>query len=352
MENTFTGFNRVQRLLLTMAAFVVVVAGIRAAQDILVPFLLSLFITIIAYPLLKWLRTKKIPTSLAIFLVIFFVAMAGILLASLVGSSLRDFSASIPAYQASLKIQISEFIVYLQSKGVDVSSQLILDYFNPGSAMRLTSKLLTGLGNTLGDTVIILLIVVFMLLETATFGKKLEKALGGSGIPLNSYYLFIENINKYMVIKTSTSFATGLIASIWLSILGVNYALLWGLLTFLLNYVPNIGSIMAAIPPVLIALILQGPFTSLAVAVGYIVLNIGIGSFLEPRLMGRGLGLSTLVVFLSLLFWGWVMGPLGMLLSVPLTMTLKIALTSFEETQWISVLLDAAPSRKKKKSKK
>jgi predicted PurR-regulated permease PerM len=114
---------------------------------------------------------------------------------------------------------------------------------------------------------------------------------------------------------------------------------LWGLLALLLNYIPNIGSILASVPAILLALIQLGVGKAVIVLVGYLVINIIIGNVLEPKIMGRGLGLSTLVVFLSLVFWGWVFGPVGMLLSVPLTMTVKIALDSNEDTRWISTLL-------------
>ncbi len=213
--------------------------------------------------------------------------------------------------------------------------------------MRLTSRILTGMGNLLGDTFLILLVVVFMLLETATFSHKIEEAFPAGSSEMDRLNAFLKNINRYMVIKTWTSTGTGVIATIWLSIWGVDYALLWGLLTFLLNYIPNIGSIMAAVPPVLLALVTLGPWSAVAVAIGYLVINVTIGSFLEPRLMGRGLGLSTLVVFLSLLFWGWVLGPVGMILSVPLTMTMKIGLSSFDETQWLATMLGGGSSSTK-----
>jgi predicted PurR-regulated permease PerM len=142
-----------------------------------------------------------------------------------------------------------------------------------------------------------------------------------------------------MAIKTLVSLATGILVAIWLTVIGVDYALLWGLLTFALNYVPNIGSIIAAVPAVLLAIIQLGFMRAGAAAAGYVVINLLMGSVIEPRFMGRGLGLSTLVVFLSLIFWGWVLGPVGMLLSVPLTITAKIALDSRDETRWIAVLL-------------
>ena len=341
-ETVNAGFNRVQRMLLTMAAFVVVIAGMRSAQDILIPFLLSLFIAIIVTPLLNWLRSKGVPTWAAILIIIFAILAAGFLVAMLVGSSLTDFSNSLPSYQRSLRVKTVEFLAFLEDRGIRFVNQSFMEFINPGAAMRLTSKLLTGMGNLVGDTFLILLVVVFMLLETANFSSKLELATHPDSNQMDRYNNFLHNINRYMVIKTGTSLGTGVIAAIWLTILGVDYALLWGLLTFLLNYIPNIGSIMAAIPPVLLALITLGPWSSLAVALGYLIINMTIGSFLEPRLMGHGLGLSTLVVFLSLLFWGWVLGPVGMILSVPLTMTVKIGLSSFDETQWLSTLLDGS----------
>jgi AI-2 transport protein TqsA len=125
-----------------------------------------------------------------------------------------------------------------------------------------------------------------------------------------------------------------------LSLIGVDFAPTWGLLAFLLNFIPNIGSIIAAVPAILLALIQLGLPSALLTLLGYLVVNITIGNFLEPRVMGRSLGLSTLVVFLSLLFWGWVLGPIGMVLSVPLTMTAKIALAVNEDTRWLAVLLE------------
>ncbi|NQV15961.1 AI-2E family transporter [bacterium] len=316
----------------------------RASQDILIPFLLSLFIAIIVTPLLNWQRSKGIPTWAAILIIILVILIIGFLIAVLVGSSLTDFSSSLPAYQKGLSAKTAELLAFFEDKGLKIVDQTFMEFIDPGAAMRLTSSLLTGMGNLLGDTFLILLVVVFMLLEAANFSQKLEQAIPPDSLQVDRYKTFIENINRYMVIKTWTSLGTGSIATIWLTIWGVDYALLWGLLTFMFNYIPNIGSLLAAIPPVLLALVLLGPWTALAVALGYLAINMTIGSFLEPRLMGRGLGLSTLVVFLSLLFWGWVLGPVGMILSVPLTMSMKIALSSFDETQWLSRLLDG-PTR-------
>ncbi|MFQ5519051.1 MAG: AI-2E family transporter [Mariprofundus sp.] len=133
--------------------------------------------------------------------------------------------------------------------------------------------------------------------------------------------------------------ATGIFISIWLAVIGVDYPLLWGLVAFLFNFVPNIGSIIAAVPAVLLALIQLGSGEALMAGVGYVIANVVMGNVVEPKFMGKGVGLSTLVVFLSLVFWGWVLGPVGMLLSVPLTMIVKLALESRADTQWLAVLL-------------
>jgi predicted PurR-regulated permease PerM len=146
-------------------------------------------------------------------------------------------------------------------------------------------------------------------------------------------------VNRYMVIKTLASLATALCIWLWLRIFGIDFAALWGILAFLLNFIPFVGVILMTIPAVLMALVQTDLQTSLLVALGYVVINTVIGSFLEPKIMGRGLGISTLAVFLSLLFWGWVLGTVGVFLSVPLTIALIIALEASPQTRPFAILL-------------
>ena len=155
---------------------------------------------------------------------------------------------------------------------------------------------------------------------------------------------FSDSVHSYLGIKAGISLVTGLLIFIWLSILGVDYAVLWGLLAFLLNFVPTVGSFIAAVPAVLLAVVQLGPLHAGLTLAGFVVVNLVMGNMIEPRWMGRGLNLSPLVVFVSLVLWGWVLGPVGMLLSIPLTIMIKIALESQDETRWISIMLGAADS--------
>ena len=218
-----------------------------------------------------------------------------------------------------------------------------MNHFEPGAAVQLVADLLNGFGRVLGNAFLIFLTVVFILFETSSFPLKFRAVAEDPDHALDRFADFREKVKRYLVIKTVASLGTGVAIGLWLAVLGVDYPMLWGLLAYLLNYVPNIGSIIAAVPAVvpavLFAAVQLGPGAALWSALGYLVVNVVVGSVIEPRFMERGLGLSTLVVFLSLVFWGWVLGPVGMFLSVPLTMMIKIALDSRPGTHWIAVLL-------------
>ncbi|HUG82320.1 MAG TPA: AI-2E family transporter [Bryobacterales bacterium] len=338
--------------LLTAAAVVVVLAGMREAQDILLPFLIAVFLAVVSSPGVLWLTSRGVPHSLAVLLAVVAMVAAGTGIAALAGTSLNSFSRNLPAYQARLQGETSALLAWLEGMGVDVSVSVLLQYVDPGTAMGLASNLLTGLGGVFANGFLILLTVVFILLELSSFEAKLGVAMGDPEARFPDVTKFTDSVRDYLAIKTLVSLITGALVAGWVWALGVDFPLLWGLLAFLLNFIPNIGSIIAGVPAVLLAFLQFGAGVALAVAAGYIAINTVIGNIIEPRIMGQGLGLSALVVFMSLIFWGWLWGAVGMLLSVPLTMTLKIALEIREDTRWIGVLLgppvpdEVAPAEK------
>jgi predicted PurR-regulated permease PerM len=330
------------RVLLTLAAVVVIGAGLKAAENVVVPFLLSAFIATIAAPPVFWLEQRRVPPAIAISGVM--VAMVGALLTvgALLVQSGNAFTARLPFYQERVIELVGRATAWLAEFGVEINSTLALNFFNPGMALDLAGNLLRSLGGVMSDSFFILLTVIFILGEASSFPRKLREILSDPESSMPLFTRFAENVNRYIGIKTTTSLATGVLVSGSLWIIEVDFPVLWGLLAFLLNYVPNIGSIIAAVPAVLLALIQLGPGHALAATGAYLAINIVMGNVVEPRFMGRGLGLSTLVVFLSLVVWGALLGPVGMFLSVPLTMTAKLALEANPHTNWIAVLLSPA----------
>lgn len=331
--------SRAVYFLIIAACFVIVVAGMRAAESLLVPFLLSALIAFVCSLPLFWLQKKGVPTVLSVLIVVSGIMIISLLLALLVGTSLDNFSTALPSYQARIQEQIKVLAVWLTDNGIDLTSQELLKFFNPGKIMQLVGNMFSGLGGMLTNTLLILVTVIFILLEAASFPNKLKAIFGDRKEFFANFNKITDGIKYYLAIKTLTSLATGICIAIWLAVQGVDFPILWGLLAFLFNYVPNIGSVIAAVPVILLAYIQLGMVSALFVMLGFIIVNGIIGSVIEPKVMGRGVGLSTLVVFLSLVFWGWVLGPIGMLLSVPLSITMKIALESSEDTRWIAILL-------------
>lgn len=322
--------------MLVMAAVVIVLAGIKAASVIVVPFLLALFLAIILSPLFLWLKSKGLPQSIALLLVVLLLFGTITTLVMLIGNSVQDFTQNVSLYEAKLRTDFSNFLGFLDHYNIKIPKEDILSVFATDSVMEYIARTLRSLGGLLTNSMLIIITVLFMLMEISNFRTKLENSKSES---LHSLLHVSENIKRFILLKSMTSAATGIIVTIALKIIGVDYAILWGVVAFLLNFIPNIGSILAAVPAVLMALVQFDVPTALIVSGVYVAINVTIGSILEPRIMGEGLGLSTLVVFLSLIFWGWLLGPVGMLLSVPLTIVVKILLDAREDTRWISTLL-------------
>ena len=336
-----TQFSPITRFLLVAAAFIIVVAGMRAAESLLVPFFLSLFIAIICTPLLTLMKRYRIPNALAIIFIVLIIVVLGLFMGAIVGSSITRFTADIPEYQQRLLVLSGDLRAWLANMGIVIENQQWREYFNPSAALTLAGNTLSSFGNIMTNGFLILLTVMFILAEEVNFIDKFRHASTSGEKTIAALSRFAESINKYMLIKTIVSFATGLLIMLALMLIGVDYPVLWGLLAFLLNFIPTFGSILAAVPPVLLATVQLGLGDAFMTAILYVAVNIIVGNVLEPRFMGKGLNLSSLVVFLSLVFWGWILGPVGMLLSVPLTIMVKIALENSPETQWLGVMLGA-----------
>jgi len=327
------------KALLVTAAIFIILAGLKLAANILVPFLLSVFIAIICNPLVAKASKYKIPKSISVVLVILIFVSIVLSLAGLVGKSLNELSQLLPEYRAQLKVHFFWITAQLAHFNILISTDLIIEYFDPAAALGLAADMLSGLGNVMANLFLIIITVVFMLFEASSLPIKFHFALDDPQMRQKQIDRFISSVNHYIAIKTIVSVATGLTVALMLYLFGLDFFLLWGVLAFLLNYIPNIGSIIAAVPAMSLAILQLGLGEAGAIGLGYLVINMVMGNIVEPRFLGKGLGLSTLVVFLSLIFWGWLLGTVGMLLSIPLTMIIKIALESSTEGRWFAVLL-------------
>ena len=330
------------RFLIGAACLVVVIAGLRAAATVVLPFLVAVFLAVVSVPLMRWLERRKVPRPLAVLGTVLSAVGVIVLLGLVVGQTVGEFTAAAPGYQARLQDLTDSVVVLLDDAGVPVEGIRVLDLLPPG-LFDIVGGVFGAIASFASNTFLVLLTAVFIMMEAAGFGAKLRAAFGQDA-NFGQFEHMTQQVQKYLVIKTAISAGTGLVVGLWVAALGLDFALLWGLVAFVLNFIPNLGSIIAAIPAVLLALVQFGPARAGVIALGYVAINLVFGNFVEPLLMGRRLGLSTLVVFVSLVFWGWVWGPIGTLFSVPLTMVVKIALENTKDFRWVAVMLDANPA--------
>ncbi len=322
------------------AAVLIIFTWLRYAQDLVVPFLLALFITIIATAPMGWMKRRGWPPALAVGTIFLGIILIELLMAALLGGTFHAFTQKLPEYQERLRALADAALGWLSGMGVDVSHGVIRKAIDPGSVMIFANHMVSSIGQGLSHTFLLMFTVLFMLTETWELPDKLV-AIGGERTRINAQRLLaiIDSTKRYTSIKALMSLVTGMLIWAGTSVAGLDFSVLWGFLAFLLNFIPTIGSIIAAVPAVLLALVQLGPGLAAVVAGLYLVVNMVIGNFIEPRYLGRQVGLSTLVVFLSMVFWGWLLGPVGMLLSVPLTMVVKFAAGANERSRWLAVML-------------
>jgi AI-2 transport protein TqsA len=331
------------RVVMGFAAFVVIVAGMRMAQPLLVPLALASFLTVTSMPLLNWLRgPARIPSLLAIPMVLLLIIALLFAIGFIATNSILEIREAVPAYVERFSEIYLRVITWLLDHRVIVPGALEEVLFGPASLMNLVTGLLRGLAGFMSMAFLVALITLFLLAEASGVPRKLRALPGQADADLHRFGQIMDEVQRYLAIKTITSLSTGMLIGLWALMIGLDFPLFWGLTAFLLNYIPTIGSLVAAVPAVLVGLLQLGPGGAMTTAAGYLVVNTVIGNLIEPAVMGRGLGLSPFVVLVALLFWGFVWGPIGMLLALPLTMVVKILLENSRQFAWVGVLMGPA----------
>lgn len=331
------------RAFLFTACVVVTVAGLRMGATLLIPLALALFITIVSLPLLNRLMQRRVPAGLAVLVVVLLDATVLLAVAWLLVRALADVAAALSIYVVRLGELEASVLRWLAERGIDVDGVSPVELIPYERLLGMVTAFVRGTTDMLATVLLVALVAIFLLAETPRFPAKLRAAVGARSAGFHWLAGVMTEIQEYLLLKTLVSALTGLLLGLAAWLLGVDFALLWGLLAFFLNFIPNVGSILAAIPAVLIALLQHGYGTAAALLAVYVGVNFLIGNLIEPALLGRRLGLSTAVVILSVVFWGWVWGPVGMFLSAPLAMIAKIFLEQTNDYRWIAALMAGAP---------
>ena len=330
-------FGPVSRGMLIVAAVVVVVAGMKAAAGLVVLLLLALFLAVITAPIFIALRRRGLSNAIVLLVMITATAVTGFGIVVVLTSSLQSFSTYLPELQKSITTELVQLAAWLTDKGIEVQAKELTQWLSPSAVMDYVGNTVKTTTSVMGQSFLIFLVIIFMWLEALILPDKIERMVEKR--TWQGLTEAVDHVRRYVGLKTVMSLLTGVLAGAWCWFMDIPYAVVWGVAAFFLNFVPTIGSIVAALPPFLLALVQQGGADSMILGIGYVVINVGVSNGLEPRFMGKGLGLSPLVVVLSMIIWGWVLGPVGMFLSVPLTTAVKIALEANDETRWIAVLL-------------
>lgn len=325
-------------LFATLAYLIIIITGLKVGSDIIVPFLMAFFWFILFLPLVNKFRLWGVPDFLSSIIVLTFTLIILTVIGTFLVSSGQDLIANLPSYQEKYHELLPKVTAFFEGFGISLGKSQIINLFDPIKIIDYAALFFKNMGGVMTDGFLTLLIVLFLFLESSLISKKILYLLPKEESQ-KRITLFLNNINTYFIIKTIMSGMTGLLVWGLLAYFKLDYALLFGLLAFFLNYIPSIGSMIAALPALLLALI-QLPLLDIAfIAIGYIIINNLIGNFIEPKITGKGVGLSAFIVFISMIVWGWILGPVGMFLSIPLTIVIKIACDNNEEWQWVSVLL-------------
>ena len=325
------------RVMLFLAATVVVLVGMRLGSPILSPILFAVVLSLLFSPIYSWLRHHRIPTPLALVLMLvgLTVLFGGIFL--ILGVSITRFSGDISSYTGKLNGQLAN--IEQMAKSLGLSNVDIRDAVKPSALAGALGAVLGGVADFLSDIFIILLITLFLLAEGPAMMSRLRASVDSDHPQLETMMTFGHSVVRQLGLRALVNLftAAGVVVLLW--VLGVDFPVMWGILTFFLSFIPWIGLPIAVAPAVVLALAEYGVERALLVIAGVVVINVVAENVLSPMLMGRGLSLSPTVLFVGFIFWAWLLGGPGAFLAAPLTIFVALIFQTFPETRWIASLM-------------
>lgn len=330
------------RVIITGAGLAIIVAGLKFASSILAPIIFSLFMAILCLPILSWLQRKHVPTWLALLFILLGLFICIALLGLFIYVSLNGLDERLPVYEERLQALISQVRPVLQQLGIDTSGVVPTNSVNIGQLFGTISSFLRATITSLTSLFLIMLGITFALLEAGSFAEKLRRSGSRAQAALAVGVRFSSASQQFFYLKAINNLIVAVGATLFLLFYRIDFALLWGVLIFFLSYIPNIGIVLACVPPVILALLQYGLVGALIVVGVLFVINLIGDNAITPRLMGTGLDISPSIIFFSFIFWTWVFGVVGALLSVPLTVLVKFICEANDETRWLATLMSSS----------
>ncbi len=305
------------------ASLVIVVAGLRLAAPIVNLALISSLLAFSISPIQNWLIRRKFPKGLAVTATVLLILVGGSALVFILAMSLTRLIQKLPDYQARLTGLWNAVTAFFIKRGIDLTSLLSLKEFGPSRAVAVAGKVLDAVLQGLSNSLFIVIIMVFVLIELASLQHRNFKSKWGRTGFQDRVNQVVGDVGKYISITSRIGLINAVANFLWLIVLGIDSALAWAVLSFFFSFIPNIGIVMAIIPPAVIALLEFGWVRALLVVAGYEVLHFISENVIKPRTMKAHLDLSPLVTILSVIFWSWVLGAPGTIVAIPLTITLQ-----------------------------
>ena len=309
--------------LLAVACVVIIIAGMQAIAPVLNLFLVALLLAVSIMPLVAWQLNRGWPRTLALGLTILFVIVIGASLTSILGLAINNMAQKAPFYKDRITEIYQSGLNYIASKGINIEDVQSLELFSPDKLVSIGSTFIEGILSTFGNFFFVLLLMIFILIEFSQIQLKAARKEYEEDSWQLRFSEIANDLKRYVSITALSGLMAAIANIILLLAVGVDFAIMWGFLAFLFSFIPNLGFILSVVPPALIALLEYGWPQCLIVVIGFIVINSLIDNILKPRFLGQEFNISILMVFVSLLFWGWVLGPIGAILGVPMTMAVK-----------------------------
>jgi predicted PurR-regulated permease PerM len=362
------------KALLVAACLVVVIGGLKLAAGFIIPILLGLFLAVLSLPISHWLQSRRVPLSIAVLATVVVDLLVLGALVFLIVTIMPDFQASIGKYDIEFRRFLMVKVTLLQQTLTDTAGPLqtwfnqnfgdpaetdppapIFDLRRAAEQMLSVSSLMSLINwNTSILNVLVswmtksffaFVLMVFILAEADKFSAKAEHMAALRGPNFRLFRDTTQQMQRYLVIKTLASVVKGVVAGGVCALCGLEFAVVWGLMVFLFNYVPTIGALVSAIPPIILALVKFGAWPAVGLALAFLTIHTAVGNFIEPAVMGRGFGISTTVVILSVVFWGWLWGAAGMFLAIPLTMMFKVMVDGSDDFRWVGIAMSKNPDQ-------